>query len=68
MSLKVAIFGTGEVARKSYLPQLAKCRDITLSYFNRTRGKAVKIAEQYGGGVADSPAELMADEPDTVLV
>ncbi|NLN18801.1 MAG: Gfo/Idh/MocA family oxidoreductase [Firmicutes bacterium] len=68
MSLKVAIFGTGEVARKSYLPQLAKCRDITLSYFNRTREKAVKIAEQYGGWVADSPAELMADEPDTVLV
>ena len=49
MSLKDAFYGTGEVARKSYLPQLAKCRDITLSYFNRTREKAVKIAEQYGG-------------------
>src|SRR5690349_13955568 len=67
MTLKVAIVGAGKVAH-NYLPYLVQNKDVTLSYYNRTRDKAGAAAQQYGGQVADSLAELMADEPDTVLV
>ncbi len=67
MTLKVAIVGTGKVAH-NYLPYIAPHKDIALSYYNRTRDKAEAVAQQYGGHVAGSLAELLADEPDTVLV
>ncbi|MCX6044468.1 MAG: Gfo/Idh/MocA family oxidoreductase, partial [Chloroflexi bacterium] len=67
MTLKVAIVGTGKVAH-NYLTALVKHEDITLSYYNRSRDKAEAIAQQYGGRVTGSLAELMADAPDTVLV
>ncbi len=68
MSLKVAVVGTGNVARQNYLPHLAAQADIALSYYNRSRAKAEDAAQQFGGRVADSFADLLADEPDTVLV
>jgi len=68
MAVKVAIVGTGNVARNNYLPHLVKNEDVTLSYYNRTRSKAEEVARQYGGRVTGSMEEIMADQPDTVLV
>lgn len=67
MALKIAVVGTGKVAQ-NYLTAIAKRDDVTLSYYNRTREKAEATAAQFGGRVAGSLAELMADDPDSVLV
>lgn len=67
MSLKIALVGTGKVAA-NYLTAIVKNEDVTLSYYNRTRAKAEATAAQFGGRVADSLADLLADEPDSVLV
>jgi predicted dehydrogenase len=53
---------------QNYLTAIAKRDDVTLSYYNRTRAKAEAAAAQFGGRVADSLAELLADDPDCVLV
>ncbi len=66
--MKVAIVGTGNVARKNYLPFIAAHEDVSLTYLNRTRSKAEEAAQQYGGRVADSVEDLMADDPDAVFV
>ena len=68
MSLRIAIAGTGNVARNSYLPYLAKAPDVELSYHSRTRERAEACARDFGGTVYDSPAALVAAEPDAVLV
>ncbi len=68
MTLKVAIVGTGKVAMQNYLPYLVQHKDIALSYYNRSRDKAEAVAQQFGGRVAQSLPDLLADEPDTVLV
>ncbi|MCB9156059.1 MAG: Gfo/Idh/MocA family oxidoreductase [Caldilineaceae bacterium] len=67
MSLKIAVVGTGKVAA-NYLTAMAKNDDVALSYYNRTRAKAEATAAQFGGRVADSLADLLADDPDSVLV
>lgn len=66
--LKVAIVGTGNVATHSYLPYLVAHEAVQLSYYNRTRARSEETARRFGGWAASSLAELMADEPDTVLV
>ncbi|MBX3011899.1 MAG: Gfo/Idh/MocA family oxidoreductase [Caldilineaceae bacterium] len=68
MTLKVAIVGTGKVATQNYLPYLAQHKDLTLSYYNRSQAKAADAAAQFGGRVASSLADLVADDPDTILV
>lgn len=68
MTLKVAIVGTGKVAAQNYLPYLVQHPDLVLSYYNRSRDKAETVAQQFGGRVAQSLPDLLADEPDTVLV
>ena len=68
MTMKIAIVGTGNVARNSYLPYLSKQKDVVLTYYSRTRSKAEACAGAFGGRVADSTQELLADEPDAVLV
>jgi predicted dehydrogenase len=68
MALRVAIVGTGKVAVQNYLPYLARHEDLLLSYYNRTPARAEEAARQFGGRVAASLEELMADDPDTVLV
>jgi predicted dehydrogenase len=68
MPLKIAIMGTGNVARDSYLPYLSTQKDLVLSYYSRTRQRAEACAGTFGGRVADSIHELLADEPDAVLV
>ena len=66
--MKVAIVGTGSVARNSYLPPLAKQEDVVISYLNRSPEKAEACARDFGGHACSSVAELMEDEPDAVLV
>lgn len=68
MTLKIAILGTGSVARQSYLPYLSKRRDVRLSYYSRTRTKAETCAKDFGGLATGSVEQLMADDPDAVLV
>lgn len=68
MSLKIAILGTGKIARRQYIPNLVEHEDVTLCYYNRTRDKAEEIAREFGGRVAGSFHELMEDGPDAVLV
>ncbi len=66
--MKIAIVGTGNVAVHSYLPYLVAHEQVDLSYFSRTRAKSEEAANRFGGWTADSLEELMADNPDTVLV
>ncbi|WP_309722266.1 Gfo/Idh/MocA family oxidoreductase [Armatimonas sp.] len=68
MSLKVAIIGTGKVARSNYLPYLAKQPGIVLSYYSRTFEKAEACARDFGGQAFATVEALLADEPDTTLV
>lgn len=68
MTLKIAIIGTGSVARQSYLPYLSKRHDVVLSYTSRTPAKAEACARDFGGSVAESIQELLAGDPDAVLV
>jgi predicted dehydrogenase len=68
MTLHIAIVGTGKVADQNYLPYIVERGDVSLSYYNRTRARAEAVAARHGGRVADSIAELMADDPDAVLV
>ncbi|MAS37312.1 MAG: hypothetical protein CL610_25145 [Anaerolineaceae bacterium] len=68
MKIKIAVVGTGNVARKNYLPFLSQQEDVMLSYYNRTRNKAEGCADQFGGWVADSIDHLMQDSPDAVLM
>jgi predicted dehydrogenase len=66
--LRIAIVGTGNVARKNYLPFLAQQADCELGYFNRTRAKAEECAQMFGGWAADSLDQLMSQTWDTVLL
>ena len=68
MTYRVAIVGTGNVARQNYLPFLAQQDDLSLSYYNRTRSKAEACAAEFGGWVADSINELMAAAPDIIFL
>ena len=68
MPLKIAIVGTGKVARSNYLPYLSKQGDVSLSYFSRTLSKAEACAQEFGGRAVGSVEALLADAPDAVLV
>ncbi len=68
MAIKIAIIGTGNVARQSYLPYLSRRKDVLLSYYSRTQAKAEACASDFGGHAVGSIQELMADDPDAVLV
>ena len=68
MKLKIAIVGTGKVAKGSYLPYLSKVPDVELLYFNRTHEKASEAARQFGGRAFGRLDDLVAENPDAVLV
>jgi len=68
MVMNIAIVGTGSVARANYLPFLAKQPDVNLTYFSRTRSKADECAATFGGRAVGSLQELLAGNPDAVLV
>lgn len=67
MTLNIAVVGTGKVAQ-NYLAAIVKRENVALRYYNRTRAKAEAAAAQFGGEVADSLPELLATDPDCVLV
>jgi predicted dehydrogenase len=62
------VVGVGKVAVQNYLPALVKHSDVRLSYYNRTPQKATAAAKQFGGTAAMMLDELMAGNPDTILV
>lgn len=66
--MKIAIVGVGKVATQNYLPYIVARPNVQLSYYNRSPEKAADAAAQFGGRVATSLADLLTDEPDTVLV
>jgi predicted dehydrogenase len=68
MTLKIAIVGTGNVARQNYLPYLSGRQDVRLSYFSRTPAKAEACAQDFGGRAVGSVQDLMAEDPDAVLI
>ena len=68
MTLKIALVGTGNVAKRNYVPCLSDQEDVELGYYNRTRTKAEAIAEEFGGAVFDSLEALTAWNPDSIFV
>jgi predicted dehydrogenase len=68
MSTRIAVVGTGRVARNNYLPFLSEQKDVVLTYFSRTPSKAEACARDFGGRVVESVEDLLAEKPDTVLV
>ncbi|MDR3708709.1 MAG: Gfo/Idh/MocA family oxidoreductase [Capsulimonadaceae bacterium] len=68
MSLKIAIAGTGNVARKQYIPYLASVEDVSLGYYNRTAVAAQEIVAAHGGELFASLEDLALWKPDAVLV
>lgn len=66
--LNIAIVGVGNVAMQNYLPALVKHDDVRLRYYNRTAEKAIAAAKQFGGEAVATTDELMAGNPDAVLV
>ena len=68
MTLKIGVVGTGNVAKRNYIPCLAGQEDVQLGYYNRTTAKAEASAAEFGGEVFDSLAALIAWAPDSVFV
>lgn len=68
MAIKIGIVGTGNVARKNYLPFLSRQQDVELTYVSRTRSKADTCAEEFGGTVAPTIDALCEESPDAILV
>lgn len=66
--MRIAIIGTGSVARDCYLPFLKTQKDVELAYFSRTQSKAEACALAFGGKVHTSLADLLATGPDSVFV
>ena len=61
--MKIALAGTGNVAKRNYIPCLAAQEDVELGYYNRTSAKAEAVAAEFGGEVFDS-IFVLTREPD----
>lgn len=68
MPLKIAVVGTGKVARSNYLPFLTNQKDVALTYYSRTFETAEACARDFGGRAVATLEELFVDPPDAVLV
>ena len=68
MSIKIGIVGTGNLARRNYIPCLAEQQDVELGYYNRTRAKAEQVAQEHPGEVFGNFDELAAWEADAIMV
>ena len=66
--MKIALAGTGNVAKRNYIPCLAAQEDVELGYYNRTSAKAEAVAAEFGGEVFDSLDALAAWDPDSIFV
>ncbi len=68
MPLKIAVVGTGPVARGNYLPFLAGQADVALAHWNRTPASAEASAGEFGGKPLGSLDEVASWGPDSALV
>jgi myo-inositol 2-dehydrogenase / D-chiro-inositol 1-dehydrogenase len=66
--MRIAIVGTGNVAKDCYLPFLKTQKDVELAYFSRTPAKAEACAAACGGKAYASLRDLLATDPDAVFV
>jgi len=66
--LRIAVAGTGTVARNNYLPFLARQKDVVIACWNRTADKAEQAARDCGGTACPDLRALLAWRPDAVLV
>jgi predicted dehydrogenase len=66
--LKVAIVGTGNVARQNYIPYLAGRGDIEMGFHNRTMEKVEEILREHPGTLLETPDAVAAWNPDCALV
>ena len=66
--MEIAIVGTGNVARKNYLPSLLRHEDVSVTCYSRTAEKAREVAEECGARHARTLEELFEPEPDAVMV
>jgi predicted dehydrogenase len=66
--LKIAVVGTGKVAREEYIPFLAAQPDVSLAYFNRTKKTADETAAKFGGDVLPTLSAVAQWHPTAVLV
>ena len=66
--MKIALAGTGNVAKRNYIPCLAAQEDVELGYYNRTSAKAEGVAAEFGGEVFDSLDALATWDPDSIFV
>lgn len=67
-SLRIAIVGVGDVARRNYLPFFKAQPDVTLAYHNRTPEKAQQAVRDFGGEAVASLDQLIAWKPTAVFV
>jgi len=68
MTLKIAVAGIGNVARKQYIPYLSSVDDVSLGFYNRTASAAHDVAREYDDTVFASLEELAEWKPDAALV
>lgn len=66
--LRIAVVGVGEVARRNYLPFLARQPDVTLACWNRTADRATAAEREFGAKALPSLAAVVEWRPDSVLV
>jgi len=66
--LRIAVVGTGEVARKNYLPFLAAQPDVALACWNRTAEKAAQAGREFHGEVLPTLEDVAAWKPTAALV
>lgn len=68
MPIKLAIIGTGKVAREQYVPFLATQPDVVLGYWNRDARKARQIAQQFPGEYFATLQDAADWKPTAALV
>lgn len=66
--MRIAIAGTGKVARENYLPILLKVPETKLAFWNRTEKAARELAVATGGEYCRNLEDLVAWSPDIVFV
>ena len=67
-SLRIAVVGTGEVARNNYLPFLAAQPGVTFACWNRTGARAVEAGRHFGCEVLPTLEAVAAWQPTAALV
>lgn len=67
--VRIGVIGCGTITRVRHAPEYAANTNVEIAaWYNRTRSKAEKLAEEYGGKVCDSIEELLAMDLDAVSV